>query len=62
MNSHISYFQVTERIFSFSLSQDSVSLAFEYYYVNNNNIPSVIPKMGSGEGRMYIDLSPTVVG
>lgn len=29
---------------------------------NNNNIPSVIPKMGSGEGRMYIDLSPTVVG
>nr|AAT40549.2 Leucine zipper protein, putative [Solanum demissum] len=28
---------------------------------NNNNIPSVVPQVGSGEGRMYADLTPTFV-
>lgn len=27
-----------------------------------NNMPSVIPKVGSGEDKMYADLAPTIVG
>ena len=32
------------------------------YNYNDINKPSVIPQVGSGEGRVYTDLTPTLEG